>query len=385
MAADKNPAGQDGTSGPATPATPNYTAAQRRFYQHITVNRVARRQRLLLLALSAMSVVTLLVSGSAWLATGYVSSSLARLDAGTSGTPATGPVNILLVGVDTRSGLSRQQQLRLHVGNVTGTTNTDTMMLVHIPANRQSIQVVSLPRDSWVSVPGHGMNKINAAYGLGGPQLMVSTVEQATGLTINDYVEVDFVGFVRVINELGGVNVCLPFAVDDNDSGLHLSAGPHHLDGVTALKFARDRHSFATSDLARIADQQQLLASLYAQATTAGVLANPIRLQQVVSAMTASVTVDRGFNTTQLASELRGIKPDSVSFTTVPIATPDYQTPTGESAVLWNQAAASALFSRLKNDQGLTRPRHRGRGTRAPNAPAPPHTAQRPAPQPACR
>jgi len=370
MTANTNPTGQGGQSSPATPGTPNYVAAQRRFHQHITINRMARRQRFQLMVLGAMSVMTLLVSGGAWLVTGYLSASLARLDAGTSGTPASGPVNILVAGVDTRTGMTRQQQLALHVGSVVG-ENTDTMMLVHIPANRQSIQVVSLPRDSWVNIPGHGMNKINAAYGLGGPPLMVSTVEQATGVTINDYVEVDFTGFVRVINELGGVNVCLPFAVDDSASGLHLSAGPHHVYGVTALKFARDRHSFATSDLARIADQQQLLASLFAQATATGVLANPVRLQQVVSSVAASVTVDQGFNLTALATELRGIGPGSVSFTTVPIATADYLTPTGESAVLWNQAAAAALFQRLNSDAELA-PR---RGASRPGTGSAPHTA----------
>ena len=107
-------------------------------------------------------------------------------------------------------------------------------------------------------IPGHGMDKINAAYGLGGPQLMVRTVEQATGLQVNDYVEVDFLGFVKVINAVGGVNICLPFAVDDSYSGLHMSAGRHHVNGITALKFVRDRHSFALSDLQRIKDQQQL-------------------------------------------------------------------------------------------------------------------------------
>src|SRR5215469_4987428 len=189
MATDKNPAGPDAKSGAATPGTPDFLAAQRRFQQHIHLNRMARRQRLLLTIVGAMSVVTLLVSGIAWLVAGYISSGLTRLEAGISGTPDSGPVNILVVGVDTRSGLTRQQQLALHVGSVSG-ANTDTMMLVHIPADRESIQVVSLPRDSWVDIPGYGMNKINAAYGLGGPQLMVSTVEQATGLTINDYVEV---------------------------------------------------------------------------------------------------------------------------------------------------------------------------------------------------
>lgn len=381
MAADKNQAGQTGKSGAPTPGTRDYLAAQRRFHQHITINRTARRERFLLTAVGVLSVITLLVSGIAWLVTGAISAGLARLEADISGTPASGPVNILVVGVDTRSGLTRQQQLALHVGNVTG-ANTDTMMLVHIPADRQSIQVVSLPRDSWVSVPGHGMNKINAAYGLGGPPLMVSTVEQATGLTINDYVEVNFVGFVRVIDELGGVDVCLPYAVSDSNSGLHLSAGLHHVDGVTALKFARDRHSFATSDLQRIADQQQLLASLFAQATASGVLANPLKLRQVVSSAAASVTVDRGFNVTELANELRDIKPGGVSFTTVPIATPNYQTSTGESAVLWNQVAADSLFQRLNADEGLAGRHHPALGSRLRSAPRP---AEDSAVQAACR
>lgn len=358
MAADKTPAaraGRDSTSGPATPRAPNYVAARHRFTRHVEVSRKARRQRFLLAAVGAMSVVTLLVSGSAWVLTTYLNASLGRLNAGTSGTPGSGPVNILVAGVDTRGGLSRRQQLGLHVGSSVG-VNTDTMMLVHIPAGHQSVQVVSLPRDSWVNIPGHGMNKINAAYALGGPRLMVSTVEQATGLVVNDYVEVSFLGFVKVIDTLGGVNVCLPYAVNDSYSGLHLSAGPHHVYGVTALKFARDRHSFATSDLARIADQQQLLSSLFAEATASGVVANPVRLQRVLSSVTAAVSVDRGFSVSGLATELRGIQPADVWFTTVPIASADYQTPTGESAVLWNGPAAAALFGWLKSGAGSVRP-----------------------------
>ena len=303
----------------------------------------------MLLIVAALSVITLLVSCGAWVVTTYVSAGLGRLNAGTSGTPSSGPVNILVVGVDTRGGLTRSQQLRLHVGSDQG-ANTDTMMVVHVPASHDSVEVVSLPRDSWVAIPGHGMNKINAAYGIGGPQLMVSTVENATGITINDYVEVDFLSFVTVINALGGVNVCLPYAVDDSDSGLHLSAGVHHVDGVTALEFARDRHSFATSDLARIADQQQLMSSAVAEATSSGMLANPVRLQRVLASVTSSVQVDQGFKLDELAGELNDIKAPDVWFTTVPIATENYQTPTGESAVLWNQPVAAALFHQIQAD-----------------------------------
>jgi LCP family protein required for cell wall assembly len=340
---------------PAAPAPPaasagsNHHATRQRFQRRIATSQRARRQRFVLIIVAAMSVATLLVSCGAWVVTSYISAGLARLDAGTSGTPASGPINILVVGVDSRGGLTPSQEARLHVGSDIG-ENTDTMMLVHIPADHDSVEVVSLPRDSWVSIPGHGMNKINAAYGIGGPQLMVSTVEQATGVDINDYVEVNFLGFVRVIDALGGVNVCLPYAVDDSDSGLHLSAGSHHVDGVTALEFARDRHSFPTSDLARISDQQQLLSSAFTEATTSGVLANPVRLQQVLASVTAAVRVDRGFNLIQLSDELRGVKASDVWFTTVPIASDNYQTPSGESAVLWNQPAAAALFNRIQTD-----------------------------------
>jgi LCP family protein required for cell wall assembly len=313
------------------------------------VGRKARRRRLQLLVLSIVSALTLVVASGSWVLASYVSGRLGRVNAGTSGTPDSGPVNILVAGIDTRNGLTRQQEIELHVGDDIS-MNSDTLMLVHVSADHSRVQVISLPRDSWVDIPGHGMSKINAAIGLGGPALMVKTVEQATGLDINDYMEIDFLGFVKVIDALGGVNICLPFAVDDSYTGLHLSAGMHHVDGITALKFARDRHSFAASDLARISDQQQLLSSLFTEATTSGVLANPFRLQEFLSSITSAVTVDSGFNLVRLADELRGIRSQDVTFTTVPIATANYTAPTGQEAILWDTSAAKALFNSLKND-----------------------------------
>jgi LCP family protein required for cell wall assembly len=342
--------GKDGASG-----SDSLPAASRRLLRDIAAARRLRRERTTLAMAGVMSALTLLVSGGAWMLTSYVSASLSRINAGTSGTPSTGPINILVAGIDTRGGLTRRQEVRLHVGN-TISANSDTLMLVHVPADHASAQVVSLPRDSWVDIPGHGMNKINAAYGLGGPRLMVATVRRATGMVINDYVEVDFLGFVKVINTLGGVNICLPYAVDDPYSGLRMSAGRHHVDGATALKFARDRHSFALSDLARIGDQQQLLSSLFTEATRAGVIANPIRLKQLLSSVTAAVKVDRGFDVVRLAQELRGIRPADVTFTTVPLSSINYVTPAGESAVLWNRGQAAALFRWLKTDASSKRP-----------------------------
>ncbi len=331
---------------------PDPRGISQRLARRIEAGRSSRRRSLRLLVVCVMSVATLLISGSAWALTSYVSSSLGRVNAGTSGTPASGPVNILVAGVDTRGGLTRQQEIELHVGNSIS-ENSDVLMLVHIPANHATVQVVSIPRDSWVDIPGRGMNKINAAVGFGGPPLMVRTVEKATGLTINDYVEVDFLGFVKVIDALGGVNICLPYAVDDSYSGLHMSAGEHHVDGVTALEFARDRHSFALSDIARISDQQQLLSSLFTEITRAGVLADPFRLQRVLSAVAGAITVDSGFNLLALADQLRGLRPSDITFTTVPLSSIDYRTPTGESAVLWDKPAADLLFTRLRNDTGI--------------------------------
>jgi LCP family protein required for cell wall assembly len=329
----------------------------------IAAGRKARQQRVMLLALSAMSALVLLVAGASWALTSYVSGNLGRLDAGTAGTPSSGPLNVLVAGVDVRSGLTRHQQLALHVGRAVS-TNSDTLMVVHVPADHRYVQVVSLPRDSWVAIPGHGMNKINAAFGLGGPRLMVRTVERNTGLTINDYIEVNFLGFVRVIDALGGVNICLPYAVNDPYSGLRMSAGVHHVGGITALKFARDRHSFALSDLARIGHQQQLLASLLRQAISSGTLANPVKLTRFLSSATAAIKVDQGLNVDRLANELRGIRPGDVTFTTVPLGNMNYQTPAGQSAVLWNASAAGSLFAQLKHDQppprGPRRPGHLG-------------------------
>jgi LCP family protein required for cell wall assembly len=317
----------------------------------ISAGRRARQRRAVLTAIGAMSALVMLASGSAWALTSYINGHLGRVNAGTAGTPSSGPLNIVVAGLDERSGLTGRQQAQLHVGRNQGETDTDTLMLVHVPASHRSVQVISLPRDSWVNIPGHGMNKINSALSLGGPQLMVQTIQQATGLRINDYVEVNFLGFVKVIDALGGVNICLAQAVDDSYSGLHMSAGVHHVNGITALEYARDRHSFATSDLARIQDQQQLISTALGEGIKSGMLANPVRLENFLSATSAAIRVDQGFNVVSLADELRGLSTSDVTFTTVPLANTNYITPSGESAVLWNSSAAAALFNGLKNDQ----------------------------------
>jgi len=338
---------------PRRRATP--PPAQQRLMARIAASRKARQQRALLVASGVLSALVLIVSGGAWALTGYVNGKVGRVDAGTAGVPPSGPLNILLAGVDRRAGLTAAQEAELHVGHDVS-FNSDTMMLIHVSADHSTVTVVSLPRDSWVDIPGHGMSKINAAYGLGGPRLMVQTVEQTTGVTIDSYVEVNFLGFVKVIDALGGVEVCLPQAVSDPSSGLSLRAGKHHVTGITALKYARDRHSFATEDLARIGNQQRLLSSLLNEAISGGTLANPVRLSSFLSAALAAVKVDRGLNVTALADRMRNISASDVTFTTVPIANANYLTPTGQSAVLWDTQAANRVFDAIRSDHPLIKP-----------------------------
>src|ERR1700737_3054978 len=227
------------TKHTGTRRRPGPAPAQQQLMARISAGRKARQRRTLLMASGAMSALVLLAAGSAWALTSYVNGHLARVNAGTVGTPSSGPLNILVAGIDERSGLTRRQQLLLHVGRSTGEINTDTLMVVHVPADHRYVKVISLPRDSWVNIPGHGMNKINAALSIGGAPLMVRTVEQDTGLPISDYIEVNFLAFVKVIDALGGVNICLPYAVHDRYSGLRMSAGMHHVNGITALEYAR--------------------------------------------------------------------------------------------------------------------------------------------------
>ncbi|MGP0024764.1 MAG: LCP family protein [Streptosporangiaceae bacterium] len=355
---------QPGVASGPPPQSNLRSDAQARLAARVIASRGARRKRALLTVCGVMSAMILVVSGSAWALTGYINGHIKRVDAGTANSASTGPLNILVAGVDPRTGLTHHEEVVLHVGDDVS-SNSDTLMLMHVSADRSRVTVVSIPRDSWVSIPGHGMNKINAAYGLGGAKLMVQTVEQATGLTINDYVEVDFLGFVRVIDALGGVNICLPQALDDPYSGLDLSAGVHHVDGITALAYARDRHSFATSDLARIQDQQRLLSSALSEAIHSGLLANPIRLSQFIDAALSSLTVNQGLNVAALADQMRGITAGNVTFMTVPLANVDYQTPTGELAVQWDSQAASQLFQDLASDQSLATPSPSGAASSA--------------------
>jgi LCP family protein required for cell wall assembly len=257
--------------------------------------------------------------------------------------------NWLITGSDSRQGLSRQQIDALHVGFDFGTLNSDSIMLLHLGGPQPVL--ISIPRDSYVPIPGHGYNKMNAALAFGGPQLLIQTVENVTGLDINHYMGIGFGGLVSVVNQVGGVPICLKTALHDSNSGANLSAGCHNLNGTQALAFVRDRHSFADEDLQRIEDQRAFLSALLKKATSPGVYLNPFTALPFGSAAAGSMAVDKGthlYNLVQAALALR-----SPQTGTVPIASANYVTSNAGDAVLWNRTQALQLFNALKNNQAV--------------------------------
>ncbi|GAA3132564.1 LCP family protein [Streptosporangium carneum] len=318
--------------------------------------RGARSRRRGLILAGALSCLVLGGSGTTWAFTNYVGSTIKSVDAGVPGSHSTGAMNILVVGVDKRDNLSRQQQNQLKLGRESG-QRTDTMMLLHLSEDHTRITVVSLPRDTWTTIPGKGDHKINAAYQLGGPKLAVRAVQNATGLTVNHYVEVNVLGFIEVVDSLGGVDVCTPVPIDDPKTGLKLQPGSYSLDGAKALSYARTRAT-ARSDLDRIDRQQQVISALLHRALSGGTLTNPVKLTSFVNSTLGTLSVDDALrkDLLGLANQLKNVSTDDVAFATVPLADVDYKTPTGESAVLWDKKAAADLFRRIAADEPLTKP-----------------------------
>nr|WP_055506621.1 LCP family protein [Nonomuraea pusilla] len=307
----------------------------------------ARRRNLILSGL--LSTGVLIGTGVVW----ATPRSIGSVDAGVTKAER-GAENILLVGVDKRDNLTRKQQNQLKLGRESG-QRTDTIMVIHLSEDHKKITVVSLPRDTWTTIPGKGEHKINAAYQFGGPKLTKQAVEAATGLRINRYIEVNVLGFIDVVNSLGGVTVCTPVPIDDPKAGLTLAAGTHQLQGVQALGYARTRAT-ARSDLDRIDRQQQVISALLNRALSADTLANPAKLASFVNSTLSTVKVDPDDGLIGLAGQLRDVSLDDVEFASVPLSNVDFKAPTGESAVLWDKQAAREMFRRIDADQDLAKP-----------------------------
>jgi LCP family protein required for cell wall assembly len=296
----------------------------------------------------------------------YYESQTKRVDVITGGS-SSGAQNWLLVGSDNRAGLSRAEIDRLHVGGASTQNSSgrrsDTMILLHLSAGDDKATLVSLPRDSYVTIPPYTDDqgkhhaashaKLNAAYEFGGAALTVRTVQLATGLHIDHYVEVGFGGFVRMVDALGGVPVCSTTPLKDRKSGLDIPAGITKLNGVEALKYVRARYVDPTADLGRMKRQQAFLGSVFRTALSTQTLLNPLKLNSFLTAALSSVTLDRGLSRddlVNLATATRGLSPSNVVFTTVPLSNVNYNVPGLGSTVLWDRTKAAALFGALKKD-----------------------------------
>ncbi|OBG83708.1 LytTR family transcriptional regulator [Mycobacterium sp. E136] len=257
----------------------------------------------------------------------------------------------LLVGSDSRQDLTPEQQAEWTTGGDLGDGRTDTILVVHIPGITSSTKatMVSIPRDSYVSIPGYGSDKINAAFTLGGAQLLAQTVEEATGLRMDHYAEIGFGGFATMVDAVGGVQVCPTEPISDPLAGIDLPAGCQELDGRSALGFVRSRAT-PRADLDRMRHQQEFMQALLHRATSPSVLLNPLRWYPMARAATRTVTVnesDHVWNLARLAWAMHG----DVLTTTVPIG--EYTSGDVGSVVVWDEELSSELFEALRTDAAI--------------------------------
>lgn len=256
--------------------------------------------------------------------------------------------NWLLVGSDSREGLTVEQQKDLATGGDIGSGRTDTILLVHMPGLGSSTRatVVSIPRDSYVPIPGHGRDKINTAFAMGGAPLLTQTVEQATGLRLDHYAEIGFGGFAGLVDALGGVTLCLPKPISDPLAGIDLPAGCQKLDGRNALGYVRTRDT-PRADLDRMVNQRQFMSALPRRAASPAVWLNPWRWYSVPHAAVDALTVDQGDHVWDLA-RLGWALHGAVTAITVPLG--EFTDSDAGSVVVWNHDAARELFDALASD-----------------------------------
>jgi LCP family protein required for cell wall assembly len=284
----------------------------------------------------------------------WVDSRLNRVDALTDyeGRPAATPgADWLIVGSDSRQGLDEARRRELGTGQAAG-RRADTMMLLHIPRGGGKPVLISLPRDSYVPIPGRGRNKLNAAYAFGGPTLLARTVEEVTGIRLDRYMEVGFDGFASVVDAVGGVQICPDRAMRDPMAGLNVKAGCQVVGSRQALAYVRTRAG-GRGDLDRVQRQQEFLGSLIDKATSPAVLLNPFRSVPLLLRGTEAVAVDQNahvWNLIRFPFAMRDIAGGGGIATTVPVAGTATVSGAG-SVVQWDRERALALFEALQRDQ----------------------------------
>ncbi|MDK8879797.1 LCP family protein [Corynebacterium sp. MSK008] len=289
---------------------------------------------------AVLALVIALLIGSVLIADARLNRTAAMPDQQISNTSGT---NWLLVGSDSRTGLSEKDVERLGTGGDLGTVRTDTIMLMHLPL-RGKPTLVSIPRDSYVPVPGYGYDKINAAFSIGGPQLLVETVEHNTGLHVDRYAEIGMGGLAGVVDAAGGVEICVAEPIDDPLANINLQPGCQTMDGPTALGYVRTRAT-AQGDLDRVARQREFMTTLVTRVLSPSVYLNPFRMARLLWVTPSLLTVnsdDHAWNLARIVIALRG----GLETETVPIG--GFTDTEVGNVVLWDDAEAAALFDSLR-------------------------------------
>jgi LCP family protein required for cell wall assembly len=346
-AAGAPPGGPGGPGGPGAPGGGGWPAqpatrtanAFRLGSPHVGWRRWLRPRPILAIVAVLASLALIAAIGGYF----YLDSQLTRVNALVS-SPATAGQNWLITG--STGHLTKHQIVRYRAG-FNFDTLSDTILVLHIPDGGRPT-LVSIPRDSYVAIPGHGMNKINAAYAFGGPTLLVRTVQNATGLHIDHFVQIGYAGLVNVVDAIGGVRVCLPGPVIDPKAGIHLHKGCQNLDGKQALGFVRTRR-FALGDLQRVQDQRILIKAMLSKMTSFGTLINPFAIFPAASGSVHAIEVDQGTSLYQLIHLAFALK--NPVTTTVPFG--GFANNAAGAVVLWNAARAHQMFYDLAHDKPL--------------------------------
>jgi len=232
------------------------------------------------------------------------------------------PMNILVIGSDTRDVPAREAAAHTAATGEPQDQRADTLMVVHVPADRRSLYLISINRDNWVDIPGFGSAKINAALQYGGIDMQTATVQQLLGITIDHTLMLDFGGFKILVDGLGGIDVNVPIPFQSTIDTEHVfSAGVNHLDGQAALEFSRERHAFTDGDLQRVRDQQIMLRAILGRLTAGGALNDVNAVRSLVDFASCCLTVDRGFDPLQaamLAYSLRNLDVNAIGTMTLP-------------------------------------------------------------------
>jgi len=314
------------------------------------------------LALTSLLVILLVIVGTAGGFVWYLNHQLGNIQTFPGAvTPRTGPdgavipddghpLNILVLGSDDGNNVQTVAEDLADGTWTPGAHRSDTIILVHLPANRQSAQIVSIPRDSWVKVPTYpgdisGYAKINAAFSWGGPALAVRTVQDFTGLHIDHVAMIDWNGFKGLTDAVGGVRVYIPQTFTDDSQGVTWTKGWQTLDGESALQYVRTRHGLVNGDFGRIERQQNFLRTIMSSLLSRGTFTNPITLARVVGTIASFVQVDDTWSTGEirgLAVAMRNLRSSAVQFTTAPFGSYDYVA--GQSIVRLDPARSQTLF-----------------------------------------